>query len=1064
MSGFIPTVRADSIEMYIGTAGVGRATASSTTLDMVAFTQLPGQPSASVFTPDDVGQPIAIVGGGPVNPLMPAPWFVQGSTFVTTVAAYVSPSQVTLAAAPDTGIYNTGFATVIMYRRCLFSSDVATAVQAFEFAASIAPGTRDTAKFTVLAHDNDYIARFTTIAMGQPVYIRSTDSAVGEIFGGYIDTLTVANYPGAEGIYSWTAICASWDGIAFRRVVNPAYPKTFSDAGDVVFANIVLTYLNDEGVGVITHGSPPTIALSCPAGSSVNQLLDQVVQLISTPAQGWYWTTDAWRNFILAPYGFVSAPWDVTDGYDLLAGSTPYQVSIETTHNQMANNTFALSPNVLLNALNATILGNGTATTFNLPQPIAATPTITLNASPQTVGILGVDTGKDWYWSQGSTTLTQDAGGVVLTASDVLLVAYETESPGAAQAPNEESLTARQGIEGTSGIYDHNISISAPILPNDLVADAATYSTQFGDPATTVTAYTMRPGLAVGQTQNITYSRAGIDGSFLIATVQLTTQNNLLVWQYTAFGGANIGDAITGLVQFINRGGNTLSQTSPVAIIQAQLHQITIDHTKISGADKTNYILFFGGTYGTLKGAPSGPVAYPNGSDIYFSTTTNQTGLLDFEISYYNPETGQIGAWVRIPTVSHTVDTVIYILYGDTSLSVSLANPPGVWSPITETSGVPNANWRGVYHLTETSAPYLDSTQYANNSTGSLGAGYPARVGGPWGYSNAVLIPGTYEGIAVPGCLAGNGFSNFSGTLSVWLNFTASFVKTGDAFDAQIASGSGHGLAVGTISGTAQGVLNRNGSVQKFDDTSVTINDGAWHQVTVTMSGAGVSNLYIDGALIASSSDSQNFAMANDGDIQISGNRGGLSFEPYEGVISEPWVTQAELDADTVLTSWRNTSSPSTFYALSVATVTPPPQTTNVVVNPAGTVTHTTGALTANLPVVGNGGADIKPGTRTGNTTEFVSATGAATSGAPLLYDANGNAAAGSAGQLVPSGGSAGQVLAKNSGTNYDTAWEDVPAGDVLVNSASTQCTVNVNGTTVATVPTIFYFEGTYTA
>ena len=76
----------------------------------------------------------------------------------------------------------------------------------------------------------------------------------------------------------------------------------------------------------------------------------------------------------------------------------------------------------------------------------------------------------------------------------------------------------------------------------------------------------------------------------------------------------------------------------------------------------------------------------------------------------------------------------------------------------------------------------------------------------------------------------------------------------------------------------------------------------------------------------------------------------------------------------------------------------PPAQTINVLANPQGTVTHSTGALTAGDPVLGNGGGDVKIG---------------------------------AAGQLVPAGGSAGQVLAKNSGTDFDTAWATNPSGDV---------------------------------
>lgn len=57
----------------------------------------------------------------------------------------------------------------------------------------------------------------------------------------------------------------------------------------------------------------------------------------------------------------------------------------------------------------------------------------------------------------------------------------------------------------------------------------------------------------------------------------------------------------------------------------------------------------------------------------------------------------------------------------------------------------------------------------------------------------------------------------------------------------------------------------------------------------------------------------------------------------------------------------------------------------------AGSVTHTGGALTANLPVIGAGGADIAVGTRTGNTTVYPTFTGAATAARCVDTDASGN-------------------------------------------------------------------------
>jgi Concanavalin A-like lectin/glucanases superfamily len=995
---FVPSVLGDSLEFWVGTAAIGRATASSTTLDQVEFSQLPGQPAATTFTPADVGCPVCIAGGGSVNPLMPVIYFVQGSSFFTRIAAYVSPTEVVLEDAPVTSIYNTGFCTVVVYRKCPYQLDQ------IEFDRSMAPGTRDTLGLTVVSDFNPYIERFTTIAMGQPFLFGSTDPAVGDangfISGGLIDSCTKQNNPGVPGVFQWVIKSMGWQCLALRRRVEPQVAQVISGPGDDVFTKVALFYMSDEGVGIIINGDPSgiTVTVGCAAGDAVNQRLDDVCSQLSTPELGWFWTTDPYRNYILSPYTVTDAPWtpDV-DGGDYLAGSTPIQVTFTANHDQMANFGIAVGQNTLLNALNATFTGD-TAPPYNTPLPLGSVPTITLNGNPQTVGILGVETGKDWYWNQGSTAITQDSSGTPLTSADTLIVQYRTQTIGVAVYPGEESLVRQNQVEGTSGRYDYVTSVTQPILPDDLLTIVQSYVTQYEDEATTFAASTCRPGLDVGQLITVDYPDAGVpSGQYLIATIRMTTQQNVVQWDFTAFGGANIGNAITALVQFINRSSRGSSVIQPMAPITPAIHKITIDHTKVSGGDKTNYVMLFTGTYDFLRTiANGGGVVYSDGADINFSSTQDTSGLLDFELAFYNPVNGMVGAWVRIPTLSSTVDTVIYINYGDSSVSSSLQNPAGAWSPTTEVSGAPNDNWRGVWHLQESAAPYLDSTQYDNDSTGSLGAGYPTRVGGPFGYDNGILIPNTYEGIAVPGApLVGDGFSNYSGTMQVWLNTTTPFpLQFADAFDGQISTGFGHGMGVGTNAAKGAGVMNYDGGV-RIVQGGPDIDDGFWHRVTFTMSPSG-SVLYVDGSQVQTDGQGQNFAMVASAGIEISGTRGGSGFTTYVGLMSEPRVTQQVLDADDEATSWNNQSSPSTFYSLSLTHGGPPPQNVNVAGNPSGTVTHTTGALTANLPVIGNGGADVKVGV---------------------------------SGQLVPAGGTTGQSLTKASGTDYDTTWQDAVPG-----------------------------------
>lgn len=877
-------VNAQSLQLYLGICATGRAVASSTTLDTVAFGTIYNPRPSITFQPSDVGMPIAIVGGGPVDADMPPTNFVQGSLFHTTIAAYVSPTQVTLAAAPTTGIFNTGFATVILFRPCPFASDVSDVPTAFQFNSSIAPGTNDTLQFSVTRslggnEINPYIARFGALQLGQPVYFLSSDPAVGGIFGGYIDTLTTSSMPGVPSTpYSWSAQCVSYAALARRRVVPPAIPQVFTDAADTVFRKIVLDYCTDDGVSVSTT-SAPIISIAAAVGANIGQLLDQVASLASDDTVAWYWTVDPWRNFVFTTRTATAAPWDVADGSDLFAGDTPYQQSVVQSHNQMANIAYSVGNQTLLNTLNVSLVGNGVAVTFNLPSNVGSAPIITLNSASQTVGVLGVDVGKDWYWAQGSAVITQDSGGAVLGTSDTLLVTYSPLVQAVAQSPNVGSLQSLQAIEGTSAQYEHVSTVSSPITPTNLLSMAEAYELEYGQPATTCQLYTLRPGLAAGQLQNIALPEAGIpSGAYLIATVQMTIFNNVILWQYTAFGGANIGDSLTPLVQFINR------QTATLQIITPQVPITSAGIPSTSGN-------FAAGTSGA-GGHP--PLSFP--------------------------------------------------------------------SPVTAGHMIVVVGWR----------------------TG-LGAGVSASDTQGNTYHNVIEAQGSPSPNGVVILYA---FATANGPCTV----TCATPPTSSPLNIVIAE----------IAGI---------------DPDNPVDTSASNQATPpTLTVANQNNVVVTAMCMDSSA---NVPTVISPEILLGYVLGG-------GPASDGAGALAIVTAGTFTSSLASAATDPFYASVSFnrrASTSPPTQTTNVQGNPLGTVTNSLGALTSGDPVIGHGGSDVSIGSKTGVTTEFVTSSGAGTNGEPALWLTSGDLGAGTTGQLVPPGGSTGQVLTKNSGSDGDTEW-----------------------------------------
>jgi hypothetical protein len=112
-------------------------------------------------------------------------------------------------------------------------------------------------------------------------------------------------------------------------------------------------------------------------------------------------------------------------------------------------------------------------------------------------------------------------------------------------------------------------------------------------------------------------------------------------------------------------------------------------------------------------------VVNANGWDIVFRAEDDATcggaGLapcaLAHEIEKYDAATGQLVAWVRLPSVNGVAaasNTVIYIYYGNGSIYTPTANKNGVW----------DSDFMEVWHLGETSGNPADST--SNNYTGII--------------------------------------------------------------------------------------------------------------------------------------------------------------------------------------------------------------------------------------------------------------------------------------------------------------------------------------------------------
>ena len=94
--------------------------------------------------------------------------------------------------------------------------------------------------------------------------------------------------------------------------------------------------------------------------------------------------------------------------------------------------------------------------------------------------------------------------------------------------------------------------------------------------------------------------------------------------------------------------------------------KITIVSSEVPNTDQSNFPMLFSDTRPLFMSVANRVhAANANGYDIIFTADAAGTQKLNHEIESYNGTTGQFIAWVQVPTVSHTSNTVIYLFYGN---------------------------------------------------------------------------------------------------------------------------------------------------------------------------------------------------------------------------------------------------------------------------------------------------------------------------------------------------------------------------------------------------------------
>jgi hypothetical protein len=294
--------------------------------------------------------------------------------------------------------------------------------------------------------------------------------------------------------------------------------------------------------------------------------------------------------------------------------------------------------------------------------------------------------------------------------------------------------------------------------------------------------------------------------------------------------------------------------------------------------------------------ANGGYVRDANGYDIR-PYAADLTTPLDYELVYYDGTSGRLEMHVKIPTLSHTSDTVIYLKYGDASLN-SDGSSSATW----------NSSYKLVHHYKDGSS--LTTTDSTSNGADGTAGGASAATGQIGGGAN---FNGTSDYIST-----GVDFElSVAQTWSAWINATT-FEHDGLGAPRYILQqedlGQDNGLELFVYQ---PGSNNRIGFVGAEDTTyqielssSTDLSTDVWYHVAAQYDGSNA-YIYVNGALDGSTAQLGSIG-ATDRHFYI-GRYNNYPGSWFSGTIDEVRVSDDAKSASWILVDYNSQKASSTF-------------------------------------------------------------------------------------------------------------------------------------------------------
>lgn len=331
----------------------------------------------------------------------------------------------------------------------------------------------------------------------------------GLVFVGTVHEREVQFTSDADSVYTTINVRAvDLNEICDRRRVVEIYENM--SAGDIV-SQMVLKYLNSSEfiqLGDIQDG--PMVDRMVVPYLTVAEVLDELCA-----KSGFVWNIDTQRTLHFFARTTIPAPFTITSGNAVFRG-----LQGSRTRNQYRNVQYVDGGHGITDTITDEFAGDGTLRTFHVEYPLYEAPTIQRNFVPQSVGIRGIEEGKQWYWNVGEIAIGQDREQAVLQPTERLLVEYRGRFNLMTIVEDAEAIAERLTVEVGSGRYeqlDRDDALDGQYLVEE---KALALLRRFASLDDVIEFEIDIVGLATGQIVSVTVPELGLAGEYLITKMQ----------------------------------------------------------------------------------------------------------------------------------------------------------------------------------------------------------------------------------------------------------------------------------------------------------------------------------------------------------------------------------------------------------------------------------------------------------------------------------------------------------------------------------------------------------------